>query len=131
MQNNNSKKKVYTANDWKIAGIIFVVGMIMVLIASAKTDKNIATSASVNEIKSGQTITLSSSIPACATKENLKRLDNIMTEKNETAKTNILQSGEVIVIDSGSSIEIIDAGIFTTEIMYQGNRYFTHRDMLE
>ncbi|MBW9157811.1 hypothetical protein G9F71_013630 [Clostridium sp. FP2] len=128
---SNSKKKVYTKEDWKIAGVIFVIGMIIVMIASAKTDKNIATSTSSSDLRSGQTITLKSALPVCTTKENLERLDNIMREKNETSKTNMFNNGEVIVINSGNNIEIVDVGIFTSEIEYLGNRYFTHRDMLE
>ncbi|MBU3126047.1 hypothetical protein [Clostridium tagluense] len=126
-------KKVYTKEDWKIAGIITAIGIVIILIVGAKTSDNIAssTSSSVSDFRNGQSVTLTADLPACITKENLDRLDNIMREKNKDAQTEMLISGDVIVISSGSKIEIVDKGVFTTKVKYIFGEYYGNTEFIE
>ncbi|MBW9154891.1 hypothetical protein [Clostridium tagluense] len=128
MQTNN--KKVYKT-DWKLFGIGFIVFIIIVALVSTKSDKNITTTSSSSDLKSGQNISLTADLPACTSKENLNNLNNYMMQKNEDAKNKMLSSGEVIVISSAEKIDIVDLGALTTKINYNENEYYVNTDFIK
>lgn len=121
------KKKIVTI----VMCIVMITSFTFSLTACGNSEEGANSSSSTIELSDGKHITLTDTLPACNTEDNLKKLNDAMYNKNESLKNEMLALGEVIVIQNGEGIDVIDYGALHTKIQYNGQEYWTNTDFIK
>lgn len=100
---------------------------------SDSTQSTADTSADTSgEIESGKEVILKQDTPVCSSKKNVDTMINYVSNHNNNGINTMIQSGEAEVLPAGSKVNVVDAGILTTEIQDEyGQHWFTPRDTLQ
>ncbi|MFT5875112.1 MAG: hypothetical protein ACI8WT_004093 [Clostridium sp.] len=124
------KNKKIVKSRLNILMILLLTCFITIILSGCGGESETINPKQATDLKNGMRITLTQALPACTTLENLKKFENAISANNKNLQNEMIFNGEFIGISTGEKIDIIDFGIFKTEIQYNSLKYFVSTCMI-